>query len=206
MHKFATYLFVMMVLGLSACGPNIQNIGKESDPTRFYTLANTAKPLDKHAALPWLTLGVGPVVVADYLDRTQMVTRTSLTKLDISDFDRWAAEPHKEIQRVMAADFAVLIGTEKIANYPWKTDISVDYSVELQVERFEYAEDGKVHLEANWQVFDTEGKVVVFRHTALELQSNKDFGAISEGLSSLMGQLDTLIAEAIYQHTQPIRK
>jgi uncharacterized lipoprotein YmbA len=63
-------------------------------PTQFYLLpsptgVDTAPP--SSAVQRDLTLGVGPVTVPPYLDRTQIVTRASRAKLVLADFDQWAA-------------------------------------------------------------------------------------------------------------------
>src|SRR4030095_6149431 len=62
-------------------------------PTHFYlvpslTGGDTAPPVS--ADQRDLTLGVGPVTVPPYLDRSQIVTRTSRAKLTLADFDQWA--------------------------------------------------------------------------------------------------------------------
>src|SRR5262249_24644430 len=63
-------------------------------PTQFYLLP----PLTGAETAPAAsaggrdrTLGVGPVTVPPYLDRPQLVTRTSRAKLVLADLDQWAA-------------------------------------------------------------------------------------------------------------------
>lgn len=197
-----SFLWILAVLALGACGQNLSNIGKESDPTRFYTLSATAK--ETPPDLPKrtnLTVGIGPVDVADYLDRSHIVVRESNTRLDLSDFDRWAATPEQEIQRVVAANLSTLLGTEQVLRYPWKVGLELGVTVEMTVERFELAEDGKVHLVAAWQLFANGNRTpVLFRRSTLSKPSAAEYEAISQALSELTGELSTIIAAAIRQN------
>lgn len=199
-----TGLAALAVLwAVTACAPstlnNLSNIGKESDPTRFYTLTDMAEKLpDAQPAMPEMTLGVGPVSVADYLDRSHIVVRKSANQLDLEEFDRWAGSPAKEIQRVLGANLATLLGTERVVGYPWKSAIAPDMTVEVAVERFEYDANGKVWLVASWQVFAHEGRQAVsFRRSSLSKESKAGYDDISAALSALAHELSTQIAGAV---------
>lgn len=193
----------MLTFLLAGCTPaldNLQNIGRTSDPTRFYTLTATTQgvPEDK-AAMPQLVLGVGPVSVADYLDRSQIVVRETPHQLTLAEFDRWAGNPAKELQRVLGANLATALGTERVVAYPWKSAVTPDMSVEVAVERFEYGE-GKAWLVASWQVFSDSGReAVAFRRSSFMKETGADYESISAALSELSGELAEEIAAAIRQ-------
>ena len=69
------------ILALTGCA------GSES--VRYYVLSATpAGPVG--AAVRDIPVGVGPVELPEYLDRPQIVTRTSQNELNVADFDRWA--------------------------------------------------------------------------------------------------------------------
>lgn len=187
---------------LTACSPafdNLGNIGKESDPTRFYTLTATGKTEEGRAAVATLVLGVGPVSVADYLDRSHIVVRKAGTELELADFDRWAGSPAKEIQRVLSANLAAQLGTERVVGYPWKASIEPDMTVEMTVERFEYdAADDKVWLVASWQLFADGGReAVAYRRAELSRESGDEYSEIAASLSELTGDLSGQVAEAV---------
>lgn len=198
---------------LAACTPpaldNLKNIGKNSDPTRFYTLAVDDSPLPEGTqTMPSLTLGVGPVAVTDYLDRSQIVMRASATELELGEFDRWAGSPAKEFQRVLGANLAHQLGTERVVHYPWKSSIAPDMAVEVTLERFEHGGDGKVWLVAAWQVFSDNGReAVAFRRSTLSRDSGREYNAISASLSVLSADLAQEIAAAIRagQYRRPVR-
>jgi uncharacterized lipoprotein YmbA len=202
MSMKAQWMSLTMMLTLMACTPpaldNLSNIGKESDPTRFYTLTANAEADKKQPSIPDVIVGVGPVSVADYLDRSHIVVRKSETQLELEEFDRWAGSPAKEIQRVLGANLATLLGTERITGYPWKSGIAPDITVEAAVERFEYDAAGKVWLVASWQVFDENGRrVVAFHRSMLNKESKADYNSISAALSDLTAELAQAVATSV---------
>lgn len=187
-----------MLIALGACHSNLNNIGKESDPTRFYTLTDTAQRSGEDVQ-PGLIIGIGPVTVADYLDRSHIVIRTSSTQLELGEFDRWASKLDKEITRVITANLSRLLGTGQIVQYPWGAKLRPEIQAEIAVERFEYGNDGKVHLVASWQVFHADGHTpAAFRRSTFEADANKDYQSITEALSKLVTQLSEEIAVSIH--------
>src|SRR5215475_2487229 len=109
-------------------------------PTHFYLMpplssGDTTSPA---AAGPWaLTLAVGPVTVPPYLDRPQIVTRTSRATLTLADFAQWAGPLADTTARVLSEDLALLIPTERVVLYPWPRTIDPDYQIMVEVLQFE---------------------------------------------------------------------
>src|SRR5262245_63848315 len=102
------------LLGLSGC------LGR-TPPTQFYVLPSPpGGPAAPAGASPRaLTVGVGPVTVPPYLDRPQIVTRTSPVKLALADFDHWAGPLADTIARGLVEHLGLLIPTERVVLYPW---------------------------------------------------------------------------------------
>ena len=61
------------------------------DPSRFYVLDPTAapEPAEETLADDGTSVGLGPVRIADYLRRPEMVTRTGASEIEPSNVDRW---------------------------------------------------------------------------------------------------------------------
>src|SRR5262245_63349391 len=89
-----------------------------SAPTRFYVLA----PVDGAAVAGErpLAIGIGPVSVAGYLDRPQIVTRPAADKIDLGEFDQWGEPLRDGITRVLAEDLARQLPGAKISTFPWR--------------------------------------------------------------------------------------
>jgi uncharacterized protein len=162
-------------------------------PTQFYlipplTSGDTASPAS--AGQRDLTLAVGPVTVPPYLDRPQIVTRTSRAKLTLADFEQWAGPLTDTIARALSEDLARLIPTERVVLYPWPRNIDPDYQVSVEVLQFERGPGSQVVLAARWSLLDRDGKELALRTSRLNLTAG---GTDYEATVTAMGRaLETL--------------
>ena len=80
------FLAGLMLLTLAGC--------ETSEQARLYTLSGlpftAASASIQPASTSALAIGIGPVTLPFYLDRPQIVRRTSPNRLEIAEFDRWA--------------------------------------------------------------------------------------------------------------------
>ena len=164
-------------------------------PTQFYlvpsmTGGDTAPPAS--AGQRDLTLGVGPVTVPPYLDRPQIVTRTSRAKLALADFDQWAGPLADTIARVLSEDLALVIPTERVVHYPWPRNIDPDYQVTVDVLQFDRGPGGEVVLVARWGLVDRDGKELVMRTSRLSQAAG---GADYEATVTAMGRALEVLAQ-----------
>lgn len=155
-------------------------------------------PVRSAAGKP-LALGLGPITLPPYLDRPDVVMRTSRNTLEISPIDRWA-EPLKENFRdVLAANLATLLGTERIVTFPWFANAKLGYAVRVDVEQFEVDANDGARLVAHWTINNPRtGATVDSRETDVsEPMSSHDAQAVAAGLSTALGDLSRQIAEAL---------
>jgi hypothetical protein len=80
-------------------------------------------------------IGIGPVKLADYLDQSQIVTRTSNNQVVKAEFDRWVGPFKDNFINVLADDISFLLSTERIHLYPWRNSLPIDYQVTVEVVR-----------------------------------------------------------------------
>ena len=166
-------------------------------PTQFYlvpslTGGDTAPPAS--AGQRDLTLGVGPVTVPPYLDRPQIVTRTSRAKLALADFDQWAGPLADTIARVLSEDLSLLIPTERVVLHPWLRTIEPDYQVTVEVLQFDRGPGNQVVLVARWSLLDRDGKELVMRTARLSQAAS---GADYEATVTAMGRALEVLAQDI---------
>jgi uncharacterized lipoprotein YmbA len=153
-----------------------------------------------------LAIGLGPIQLPEYLDRPEVVMRTSQNTLELSPIDRWAEPLGDNFRRVLENDLMFLLGTNQIVQYPWFANASLDYAIRVYVSRFEANVNDGAQLIARWDVVDAKsGKLLISRETDLnQALSSYDSQAIAAGLSADLGELGKQIAEAI-QQLQPQR-
>jgi uncharacterized lipoprotein YmbA len=181
--------------GLSACAT--------SPPTHFYVLtalpAVDSKPSAPRANRP--SIGVGPIKLPDYLDRSEIVTRSGRNALKLADFDRWAEPVTDNFMRILAANLGLLVNTSQVSLSPWPSYVTVDYQVVVEVERFDVGPDGKAVLAGRWYVLSgAENKVLRSSSTVITRQvAGNTYADIAAAMSSQVAELAREIA-AVLKH------
>jgi uncharacterized lipoprotein YmbA len=172
-----------------------------SPPTRFYTLSSLQEGGSKQgeSTSDGPIIIVGPIKLSEYLDRTEIVTRSSSNKITVSDFDVWAGSLAEDFSRVLAENLSVLLPTEAVIVYPGPRPPSVDYQITADVIRFDGSVGGDVSLIARWAILQgKERKLVsVRKSTIIEPSGAKGYEAMVEADSRALEKLSREIAETI---------
>ncbi len=182
---------LMLCAAISGC------VGK-SAPTRFYVLS--APPAAENATLQGtdaapLSLGVGPVELPAYLERSQIVTREGDTRLLVADFDQWAEDPRDALPRVLAENLALLVHAEPLVTAPWPTGVHPKYSLSLQIQRFDGELGKRAELRAAWSILDADGTLLRWRATRHEATpANASHAAFVQALGQCLTALATNVA------------
>ena len=144
---------------LAACGT--------STPSRFYVLTPLAAGKPTHAP-DGLAIGVGPVVIPQYLDRPQVVTRTSDNRLDVGETDQWGGRLNDNVTRVLAENLSGLLKTDRISIYPWTDATAVGLQVTADIVEFERNAAGPVTLSAFWNITDVaNAKILMTKRSTI---------------------------------------
>lgn len=146
-----------------------------------------------------ITLGIGPVLLPDYLDRPQIVMRTGPNEISISEFDRWAEPLQANFLRVFRQDLAVLLNTDSIVVYPWPPGAVFEFQVSAEVIRFDARPGEGTLLEVQWQVLrHQDGKVVLRRAASYRADiGGSDYRAVVAAQSRTLGDFSRDVAKAL---------
>ncbi len=200
--NLAGWVVVLCVLGimLVGCSP----LSPRPDPSRFYVLTSVAEDQDAIAADKLeVTLGIGPITMAPYLDRASLVTRVGPNQVEFSQIDRWAEPLKAHFTRIQVENLQLLLGTQRIHNHPWFSSTKLDYSVEITVVRFESDRTGSAHLLAHWSIKDGNGERLESRESTIDEASGANTRDASvAALSRAAAALSSEIASAIRQLRQ----
>jgi uncharacterized lipoprotein YmbA len=116
-------------------------------PSRFYALTSIEQtptgPGPKTGTAD-IAVGIGPVKIADYLDRSDIVTRDTGNTLEFAEFEQWAGSFEDNVTSALAENLGLLLRSEQIYAHRWPQAVPVKYQVALEVIRF----DGKPGGEA----------------------------------------------------------
>jgi len=174
-----------------------------SPPTRFYVLspvASAEKDGVKNAGNRGIAAGLRRVTLPDYLDRTQIITRVSPTKVNLAEFDRWAAPLSDAFTTTLAEDLAVAIPTNRVAVFPWARATAIDYEITVDVMSFEGTLGGNCILVARWSISDRRGKEPPLTgRSSLTEPAGDTYEALVAAHSRLVAALSREIAAALEQ-------
>lgn len=186
----AAALLLALLCGGVGCTP----LGGTTPPSRFYVLHPLEAPADRTGGP---RLGIGPIRIAEYLDRPQMVTRPDPYRLRLAEFDRWGEPLAESITRALIGNLGPLLGTAHVERPPFRNVRAIDLELDLDVRRFDGPDAGPVDLVAHWRL--RRGReVVAERVTRLsEPLEGSGYAAQAAAMSRAIQRLSREIAAAV---------
>lgn len=187
--RFVRHAAVLIgVFSVSGCA-----IGGSTPPSRFYLLAPLEAVVD---AAGGPSLGLGPIRLAQYLDRPQIVTRRSPHRLALAEFDRWGEPLSESISRVLAANLSALLRTSHVQRYPWRDGRGIELRVELDVRRFDGPLRGPVELVVHWRASRRDSQVARISRYSEPLDA-EGYEPLAAAMSRALQALSVDIANAV---------
>jgi uncharacterized protein len=177
----------LLAAAASGCGT--------SAPSRFYTLDPTA--LSDGAAPVSYPIMVGPVSVPAAVDRPEFVVQAAPNRVDVDEFNRWAAPLNDAVAQVVAGDLVKLLGTPNVASAPMANFVPA-YRVTIDIQRFDSVPSQAALVEAVWTVHSTAGgETRSGRTVAREAVQGDGFDALAAAHSRALAKMSGEIATAI---------
>jgi len=157
----------LCILGMGLCILMVAGCGT-SRPSRFYLLTPLSPPeTPGEAPKQDLSLIVGPITVAKYLERPGIVTRLEGNEIHFSEFDRWGEPLQDVLGRVLSENLSILLSTDRVSLFPWKGADPMDFQITLDVSRFDGEPGGDARLHARWAILDQKGmKALLIRRSS----------------------------------------
>ena len=178
--------------------------GYRSQSPRFYAL----NPIQEDQVISKrkspaqsAVIGIGPVKLADYLDQTVLITRTSDNQAVKAQFDRWVGSFKDNFTNVLADNIGFLLSTERIYLYPWRLSVPIDYQIVLDIVRCDGRLGDAAWLEVRWSIFEGPGKKLLkaSRSSIREPMTGAEYGDLVAAQSRALAKLSQEIAAAIQQ-------
>ena len=158
-NRILTLMIAATLFAVSGCAT--------TPPPTFYQLEIPASTqlsgLERGVAI-----GVGPVNMATYLDRSQIVTRAEAHKLQLSEANVWA-EPLKEsITRIIGVNLSNMLQTTRVFKYPLRNRaILLAYRISLDIPRFDGKLGGDAQLVARWTLYKGRGEKALLTRVSI---------------------------------------
>lgn len=184
-------LAAAVMLTLAACVP-------AQKPINYYNLATVGGDNRGDAHTARLRIQVREVSLPPYLDRSQIVVRTSLNRYTVSDSHTWLEQLPAAVARVLAEDIGTRLGTAAVYTPAQMVPYELDYLVDVDIFRLEPSSEGMVELDARWHLFRGPSRVVDSRRQRLRIPvAAGDYESYVAGMSDAIARLADDIAEAI---------
>ena len=193
---------LVSLLSLAAC------VGGPTKPPNFYTLVPETGVTQRTIAVEQQVnpaLAVGPVLLPEYLQRPQIVTRSEDSKLQIAEFERWAGSLKSQIQTVLVMNLSAELEDFAVTGYR-KSQADPVYRVTLEVAELLGRLGGTLELSVSWVLTDWTGEEktrTLFRSQIQIPVEGPDFGALVAAHQEAMKTLSQQIAAAVIKQRQP---
>lgn len=186
--------FVLFFLSLS-----LVSCGGISKPTSFFMLT----PIQTDSILPQdgleqVSVLVGPVTVAAYLNRDQIISQQKGSKMLVHDFDHWAEPLNHNLKRVLIANLSSLLSSAEIYDFDRRSSISTHYQVEVDIQQLDFTVEGTAVLMGFWSIFDNKGTLLQREKAFLQIASTGgDVDSKVAALNKCVSDFSRQVAEAI---------
>jgi uncharacterized lipoprotein YmbA len=196
-HRHATLFVLLVMLAVSSLGVSGCSTGP---PARLYVLTSLprAESVPPTTGRRDLSIGVGPVELPQYLNRSQIVTGEQSPELQSAASAQWAEPLQDGFTRVLAENLSLLLATERVALFPWKTFIP-EYQVVVEVTHFLGQTGGEVSLVALWSILTKDGRgVLVSKKSSFrEATGSSEYAAMAAAMSRTVAALSRDIAAVL---------
>ena len=141
-------------LALAGC------LGGPSGPTNFYMLSplSPAQVATSSASTEArIHIGLETVVVAEYLNRSEIVVNLDNTIYQLADFNKWAEPLSDNLTRVLEENLTHLLQADSISVFlASDSSIPFDYRLEVDVLRLDGNLGDQITLVAQWALLEAE--------------------------------------------------
>jgi len=196
--KLILLLFVTFLL--SSCMG-----GGATNPTRYYLLDPVEYTGDSVKAVRPLKIEIIDLQIPQYLERFQIASRSSESRLEFSDENQWGENLRKNLLRSLARNLSRILSTDDVGTPLNRSSSLPDYRIQIHIEQFEQDVDGSVKLFARWQLSNTAKNVESSKVSSIGLQSKAkieegNYDQMVAAMRELFGELSLRIADSIMEH------
>ncbi|MDN3637584.1 PqiC family protein [Simiduia curdlanivorans] len=179
------FILLLACVALSSC--------KSVAPKTFYLLGDSQWLAPAPEAEVNVLVGIGPIELAGFLNRPQLVYQGQDGAIHVATGHVWAEPLEKGVARTLGMKLTAQNPARAFVYFPWRQDSKPEKSVRVQIHNiFRAAET--VGLQATWVVVvaGADG-AMTYHHFNKQVSAKPD----SEGLVDGLNQLLSLLAEDV---------
>ncbi|UZR30479.1 PqiC family protein [Methylococcus mesophilus] len=184
MHRYRQPVpFMLLTLAALSAGGCLRS----TEPANFYQLQPLTVSRQQPADVRPVVVGVGPIKLASYLDRPQIVVAEGRNRLQLDEFQRWSEPLQENLTRVLAENLSRLHPADHVIIYPWHRNDGPELQLEARIDRFHTDGSGASVLDVAWSI--SRGGATVYRK-----RSNYQAAAQPRDTESLVSAQSELLA------------
>lgn len=185
--RFPIMLLLMTLFSLGGC--------TRHQPVPLYQLDSGA--IGVPAAEQGIAVLLGPVAIADYLQRDALLQRQADGSLTPAEDGRWAGSLAADLDQQLVRQLAARLDSQRLVLAPASAGFVPQVRVGLSITRLDSGPLRPAVLEAQWRVAGADGKLVDGRLVRLEEAHNGSLVDQVRAQSSVVQQLVKQMAQAV---------
>jgi len=162
---------------------------QQSPQKSYYLLTPLTPQSDKQNVPIDKLLGLGPVELADYLKRPNMVRVRPDNTLNLTTNDFWGEPLDKGIVRVLSLNLVRQDSSRMVLAFPWRSDRIPPHALRISIQELVFSNQ-QAHINATWELVNTADRKTLHRqHFIRSINAEGNAASIAYAYSELLVEL-----------------
>ncbi|MFA7553058.1 MAG: PqiC family protein [Spongiibacteraceae bacterium] len=169
-----------------------------SPTTRYYLLQPLSSPPAQSSITTATVIGLGPIEIAEYLSKPQLLKTNGSYQLNYSDFDRWAEPIEQGILRVLQQNLSILRNNSPVYPFPWRRDEQPPIAIRCHILALDVNQNNQALLKVDWRLVNTStgeklaGAIDIFKTSA-----GSSYAGQAQAYSQLLDQFSQQLVKVV---------
>jgi uncharacterized protein len=164
----------------------------------YYRLSAESAATSGGAVARSLTVGVGPINLPSYIDRSELVFQSGPNEFQIPPNVSWAGSLRENIAAVLARNLQEQLAAHEVLSYPWPSGRAPARRVALDIRQFHGISGSDAILDVDWRIQDSSGGTIAHGSGSFREPIQGDgYAAVVAAQSRLLAQCAAAIAQAL---------
>jgi len=200
--RFSDLANLLLALAAGACLTGCSFLKPAKATARYFVLTPMPAAEPAKVAPGALAVGVGQVKLPAYLFNTSVAVRKGTNEVEYLPSALWAERLDTGFQRVLAADLAIVLPTDRIQLSAWQKD-AVAAEVYVTLDQFDVDAGGRGVLVARWRILSPGGEKILKAGGGRLVRLGPPPG---DGASGAIATLSNLVADFSRQLAQALQE
>ncbi len=143
-----------------------------------------------------LTIGVEEVRLPKYLFKREIAVANSRSHVSFLSNAQWAEDLDEGLTRRLVAYLQRKLNTPRVFAYPWGVEEQPRYVLLLTINQF-VKQNGRVYLDAAWQIRNTRTQSSIARRYQTEVVAGDSASEIVDAMDRAFMQLEEAIGDSV---------